>query len=389
MDTILLAIFWSAVGLIFYTYVGFPLLLAVRAWLFPKAIQKGDITPKVSLIIAAYNEEDVIEKKIQNILALDYPAEQLEFIVASDGSSDKTVALARPYADQEKIKLLDLPRGGKNQTLNSAIPHATGDILVFSDADAMLKPDALKRLIAPFNDPKVGGVGGDFRYVKDGDDGEGEMSYWNIDRLFKTWQSQAGSMTSATGQIFAIRRELFREVPLDTTDDFYISSQVPSAHLRLVFEPTAIATGKVTKSSKEFRRKNRIAVRGLTGIRHMKHMLNPFNYGFYAIQLLSHKILRRLVALPLLIILIITPMLWNFGLFYRAALMLQLAFHGLALTGYLLRNHPIGKFKLFSLPLFFNMVNLAMLIAVIHIARGKKFTVWTPQRTDLSNVSNQ
>lgn len=389
MSNVVLVIFWISVVTVVYIYVGFPILLAIRARLFAKPINKARITPQISLIIAAYNEEEVIAGKMENILSLDYPADKLEIIVASDGSDDKTVEVLKPYSDQGKIKVLDLPRQGKNQTLNTAVSHATGEVLVFSDADAKLKSDALQKLVAPLNDPTVGGVAGDFRYTSDDTNNDGERTYWGFDRQVKIWESSVHSMNGITGQIFSIRRELFKEIPLDTTDDFFISSQAPSAHLRMIFEPAAVATGTLTEGSKEFRRKIRIAVRGMNGVRHLRHLLNPLKYGFYSIQLISHKVMRRTAVLPLLAGAITTPLLWNVGPFYRAVFIFQLMFHGLGLIGFILRNHPLGRFKLFNLPYYFHMVNLAMFFVVIYLIRGKKFVVWTPPRPDLSNAANK
>jgi len=387
MNNIVLITFWVSVALIFYTYIGFPILLFIRAKLFAKPINKAPITPRVSLIIAAYNEAEVIEKKMQNVLSIDYPADKLEIIVASDGSSDDTVKILKPFDEQGKIKLLDLPRQGKNQTLNTAIKYATGEILAFSDADATLELNALRNLVAPFNDPDVGGVGGDFRYTSGDISSGGERSYWNIDRQFKIWQSLAGSMNGVTGQLFAIRKTLFHEMPLDTADDFYISNQVPSSHLRLVFEPSAIASGSIAESSKEFKRKVRIAVRGFTGLTHMNHLLNPSKYGFYSLQIFSHKVLRRIAVLPLLAAAITTPLLYNSGMFYRVIFVLQIIFHGLALAGFMLRDQPLGKNRLLNLPYYFHMVYTAMLLAIVYFIRGKKFAVWIPPRPDLPNAA--
>jgi cellulose synthase/poly-beta-1,6-N-acetylglucosamine synthase-like glycosyltransferase len=379
--------FWSAVGLIVYTYVGFPLLLALRGLLRPRPVRRDDITPSVSLIIAAYNEASVIKDKLDNIMALDYPRDQLEVIIASDGSDDGTNAIVAAY-DAPHVRLLALPRQGKNRTLNAALAEARGDILVFSDADSMLEPDALRNLVAPFADPDVGGVGGDYRYPTDVVEGSGERTYWNIDRVIKDLQNRAGSMTSATGQIFAIRREYARPVALGVTDDSYLSIQVPASHKRLVFEPSAVAYGPIaTSADKEFQRKVRVTTRGLRSVWLNRRVLNPFEYGFFAIQYGSHKVLRRLVGVPLIVVALTAPTLWNRSWLYKLATLGQCGLHGAALAGFVLRNTRIGQHKALSLPLFFDMVNVAGIMALVKLMRGERRDIWVPQRDSVSETT--
>jgi len=382
MTTVAFVFFWASIALIVYTYAGFTVLLALRARFFPKPVQRGAETPSVSLIIAAYNEADVIADKIANCLGLDYPQDKIEIIVASDGSSDGTNEIVSGI-ESPLVKFMPLPRQGKNRTVNTAVPAATGDILVFSDADSMLGKDALRHLVAPFADPNVGGVGGDYRYDTEVAEGDGERTYWGFDRILKHWQSEGGSMTSATGQIYAIRRELFSPVPSSVTDDFYNSTQAPAAHKRLIFEPRAVARGPVAGSSaSEYRRKVRIITRGFNSVWQMRRMLNPLQYGFYAIQLFTHKILRRLAAVPLIAILIATPFLWDSGWLYKLALLGQIGLYGGAVAGLVLRNTKLGNNKLVSLPLFFCMVNAAGLVAFFNLLRGKRYDVWTAERAE-------
>ena len=380
-------LFWGAVSLTAYTYIGFPLLLALRGLLRPKPFKRGSETPSVSLVIVAHNEAPVIINKLDNARSLDYPRDRLEIIVASDGSDDGMNELLAAY-NSDQVQLLVLPRQGKNRSLNAAVATTQGEILVFSDADSMLAPDALRHLVAPFSDPNVGGVGGNYYYATNTDEGTGERAYWNVDRVLKRLQSRAENMTSATGQIYAIRRTLFKPVPMSVTDDFYTSVQVVSAHRRLVFEPLAVAQGPVAASSNaEFKRKVRVMTRGLNGVRLSSHLLNPFQYGFFAIQLLSHKVLRRLMAIPLFVLAVTAPLLWGHGRFYRIASLLQFGLHGAALIGFLARSTRIGKLKMFSLPFFFDMVNIASLVAATNVLRGKRQDVWVTQRAAVEDVT--
>ncbi len=372
-------LFWASAGTLAYTYAGFPLLTALRAAAAPRAVAAGaGQLPTLSIIIAAHNEAEVIVAKLANMLALDYPRQLVEVIVASDGSDDGTDALVAGYG-AANVSLLALARRGKNQTLNAAVAAASGEILVFSDADSMLERAALRYLVAPFGDPQVGGVGGDFRYAGAGAGGEG--AYWSFDRALKAWQSRADSMTSATGQIYAIRRELFRSLPAGVTDDFFISVQVPAARRRLVFEPRAVATGPIARSARaEFRRKVRVIVAGLRGVWLTRGALNPRTHGVFAVQLFSHKVLRRLAVAPLLALSLTAPLLWRRGLAYRLAAAGLWGVHGLGLLGFLLQRRRLGRLKIFSLPFFFELVNAATLVALAGLARGERHDQWVPER---------
>jgi cellulose synthase/poly-beta-1,6-N-acetylglucosamine synthase-like glycosyltransferase len=381
-------LFWGSLGLMLYTYLGFPLLLALRAWLRPRAVKRDEITPSVSMIIAAYNEASVIAKKLDNALSLDYPQDKLEIIIASDGSDDGTNDIVANYGSPQ-VRLIALPRQGKNRTLNASVPTARGEILVFSDADSMLAPDALRQLVASFADPEVGGVGGDYRYPTDVAEGAGERSYWDVDRITKQFQSRGGSMTSATGQIYAVRRALWQPVALSVTDDFFTSVRVLAAHKRLVFEPGAVAFGPIAESSDaEFQRKVRVTTRGLNAVWLSRHLLNPFEYGFYSLQLLTHKVLRRLMGVPFFIVALSAPTLWRRGWLYKLATISQTGLHGAALLGYLLRGTKLGRLKLLSLPFFLDMVNVAALVALVRLLRGERRDVWTPQRSDAAPSQN-
>lgn len=372
-------LFWSALSLILYTYFIFPVVVLLRGLLRPRPVKKREHFPPVSLIVAAYNEASVIIQKLDNILALDYPRERLEVIVASDGSDDGTVELVEGYNALE-VRLLTLPRQGKNQALNCAVDVASGDILVFSDVDSMFAPDALRHLVAPFADPQVGGVAGDYRHDPGPVGGTNERDYWSIERRLKWLQSRGGSMTSAWGPIYAIRRSHYAPIPTGVTDDYFTSVQVLAAHERLVYEPQAVATGPVADSAQsEFRRKVRIITAGLRGVWAMRCLFNPLEYGFIAIQLFSHKLLRRLMIIPLLVLGITAPPLWSRSWFYKLATVGQVGFHGAALLGFLLQETALGHRKLLRLPFFFDMVYTAAGMALFNLVRGTRHDIWETQ----------
>ncbi len=369
-------LFWLSVALIAYTYFGFPLLLYLRARFAGKNPAAGDALPPITVIMAAHNEAPVIQDKLANTLALDYPPELLEIVVASDGSDDGTDQLVRDFG-APGLTLISLPRGGKNAALNAAVAMVKDPerILLFTDADTTLDPAAARLLAAHFADPEVGGVGGDFHYADPGSSGAGEMSYWSLDRWLKTQQSRGGSVTSATGQIYALRRHLFDPCPPGVTDDFFISTGAIAGGKRLVFEPRARGFGPVAPTNREFTRKVRVASAGFTSLRHRRGLLNPFRHGFYALQLLTHKVLRRMILIPLLLLLISAPVLWaaSTGVwrwFYGLATVGQLALHGAALAGLLLRRTPLARLKPLSLPFYFDMVNIAAMIGLFNTLRG-------------------
>jgi len=375
----------SALATVLYTYVLFPLIVLARAALRPRPHHEADIMPSVTVVIAAHNEEASIGEKLENVLALDYPRDQLEVVVASDGSDDGTEEVVRGFEDRG-VRLLGLPRVGKAASLNAAVAAAKGDVLVFSDANSMFAPDAIRMLVRPFADPEVGGVAGNQRYVAVADAdaiASGEQRYWDFDRLLKDAESRGGNVISATGAIYAIRRRLFVSVPENVTDDFVTSTRVIAQGHRLVFAARAVAYEPVAKSGgQEFDRKVRIMTRGLTGVVQMRELLDPRAHGFYAVQLFTHKVLRRLMAIPLLVAAVTSAALWNRGPLYRFAAAAQAAVYALGALGLLLPDRSVAQRKPVVLATFFCFVNLASLNAAWNVVTGKRIARWEPRRND-------
>jgi cellulose synthase/poly-beta-1,6-N-acetylglucosamine synthase-like glycosyltransferase len=374
---------WTALGLIVYTYAGFPLLLLARRVILPRRVSAAPITPTVSFIIVAHNEEEVIAEKLENVFALHYPSERLEVILASDGSDDGTIEVARAFLPRG-LQLLERPRAGKIPALNAAVAVATGDILVFSDANSMYEREALIALMAPFADPEVGGVGGNQVYRSDGvgqSTSLGERLYWKYDRMLKTLQSRGGSMTLATGAMHAIRRELFRPVPSGVSDDFLISTRAIAAGKRLVFAKDAIAHESVAPTDRaEFNRKIRVATRGMLGMWAVRELLNPFRFGFYSLQLISHKLLRWSIGWLLAIVLVASLLLYDAGEGYRWLVWAQAAFYGTASVAGLLRwaGFSSGRsFRVLAVPLYFCMANFAVMLALTRALAGPRIDVWS------------
>lgn len=379
------ALFWIASALVAWTYVGFPTVALLRARWRPREINAADVTPFVTVVLAAHDEAASIGERVDDLLRQDYPSDRIRFVVASDGSTDTTVAEARRAGDA-RVEVLDLPRVGKATALNAAVDCAEGEILVFTDANTSFASDAIRRLVRPFADPSVGGVAGDQVYLRpdttdDGAANVGERRYWDLDRIVKHAESLGGSVISATGAIYAIRRDLFVAVPDGVTDDFVTSSRVVEQGRRLVFEPSARAFEPTAGSgSREYRRKVRIMTRGLRGVSAVRSLLDPRKSGFYAVQLFTHKVLRRLMVVPLGAIAVASATLWSDGIVYRFAALGQVLVYGLGFVGLAVRDRPLGRIPVLALPAFFCLVNIASLHAIANLLTGRRIDRWTPAR---------
>ena len=377
-------IFWLSAAAVAYAYVGYPLLLGIVGSLRRRRVRKELVTPRVSLIIAAYNEEQNIGRRLDNALSLDYPSRNLEIIVASDGSDDSTEAMVKTYAPRG-VRLLSLARRGKIHALDAAISSAGGEILAFSDANVMYDSQALRRLARNFADPEVGGAAGAkvYRIEPQSDSSSrGEDLYWSYDTWIKGMESLTGSIVSADGAIYAIRANLYRR-PADTavTDDFAISTGVIEQGYRLVFDGEARAyEAAMPAAEREFGRKVRLITRGLRGVILRRRLLNPFRYGFYSIALFSHKLLRRLVPLWLLMLFFGSALTSASGRIYWAAAVAQSSFYAIACLGYLLRRTRLGGWKCFYVPFFYCLANAAALVAMVRLLRGDHIELWRPQR---------
>jgi glycosyltransferase involved in cell wall biosynthesis len=376
-------LFWGSLALVAYTYVVFPLLLLARGALQPRPVRSRPITPSVTLLMAVRNEEAAIAAKLANVDDLDYPADHLEVVIASDGSDDRTEDIVAAH-DGRPVLLLRLPRRGKAPALNDALARASGEVVVFTDANSRLAPDAIRQLVAPLADPEVGGVAGNQVYAPHSHangGAEGERAYWSLDRLLKLAETRAGNTISATGALYAVRRSLVDPIPDGVTDDFYTSVGVIVKGSRLVFAPAAVAYEHPSRSGRlEFRRKVRIMTRGLAAIRARSILLDPRRHGFYAVQLLSHKVLRRLMGVPLVVIAAVSPSLWAGGAIYRLATLAQTAFYALAVAG--LMPWRGARHRLFSVPAFICSTLVASMIATWNTVRGRRIDRWEPTRDE-------
>jgi cellulose synthase/poly-beta-1,6-N-acetylglucosamine synthase-like glycosyltransferase len=325
-------LFWSSLGALAWTQAGYPLAAAALARVRGRPVRKRDIEPSVTLIIAAHDEENVIERRLANLLALDYPGDRLEVVVASDASSDRTDELVEAVAAREaRVRLLRCPRGGKVAAQNRAVRATTGEILAFSDANAQWKPDALRKLVRNFADPEVAYVcGGHFYEAADGTNREG--TYWRFESWLRRNESRLGSITGGIGPIYAVRREEYVEVDPRFGHDLALPYLMVQRRRRAVFEPEAVAWEKPSRDIEdEYRRKVRmfehcwlIVIRG-----RMLRRLGPT----YLLEILSHRHLRYGSGVLHLILLGSSIALVGAGVVYQLALGAQLVLLVAAVAG--------------------------------------------------------
>lgn len=380
-----LAAFWGAVAVLAQTLLVFPATVLLRGHLRRHPHRRAAIEPSVSVVIAAHDEVVCIGRKLESVLAADYPAERLEIVVASDGSSDGTADAAR--AADDRVRVLELERVGKATALNTAVAEARGEVVVFTDANSIFDPSCLRRLVEPFADPDVGGVAGNQRYLPPGAGAQdagtagAERDYWDLDRALKVAESSGGHVIGATGALYAVRRSLFQPVPDGVTDDFTISTGVIEQGRRLVFAPDAVVYEPVASDpDAEFRRKVRVMTRGLRAVAHRRRLLDPVRHGFYAYQLLNHKVLRRLLAAPLLVLLAGSVGCRRRHPLYRLVLTGQLAVYGSGAVGLLWPRSRLGRSRVCGLSAYFCMVNAAGAVAAANIVRGRRIDRWATER---------
>ncbi len=369
-------IFWASLLTVFYQYCGYPLLLVLLGRNRRGTLCSPDITPSVSLIISAYNEEKVICRKIENSLSLDYPREKLEIIVASDGSTDKTCEIARSY-ERDGVVLYHHPeRRGKNMVLNDVVSQAKGEILVFTDANGMYRRNAVRELVRPFADPRVGCVCGELIYENRNHNlvAEGYNHYWRYDQWLKRLESRLHSLLGANGSIFAVRKELNEPLDPRVSNDMVLPIKIASRGYAVLYLPEAVSVeaGSVGEQE-ELRRRSRIVARGLMGVVFLVPDLVRRGRAFLLLQLLSRKLLRYLFPVLMAILLISNGFLT--GPFYRLTLVAQLLLYFLVPLGYYL-NRRGKRFPLLSLPYYFCVGNLAAVMGMIKVLSFQELATW-------------
>lgn len=393
----MLTLFWISIGVLIYVYLGYPLALRLGVLGRPAAVLSGPIQPPISIIVAAHNEEAVIGAKLKNLLAVDYPRGHVEILIGSDGSSDRTEEIVRPFA-AEGVGLISFPQQqGKSAMQNGLVTAASGSILVFTDADCLFAPEAIARIVEPFADPRVGLVTARPAYRNESDTciGQNESLYLRYETWLREQESSRGLLAMASGSLFAIRRSRWKPLDRNLGDDFVLPLQVAAAGYKNILESRATAVTRLSQDEPGslLRLKVRIISKDLRALLMHRTLLNPGRYGAIAIGLWSHKLLRWLAPYFLSAVFVANSFLLE-RRFFRAPFAVQSAFYALALLG-ALRGAPRDRGErlthgatpgsagrlLWSLPMSFCVVNLAALLGTLKCVAGRTSGHWKPERT--------
>ena len=374
------SLFWISGGLILYTYIGYPVFLFILSFFkSPHRTKDPNNLPPVSMLIAAYNEEVILEEKLRNCLSLNYPREKLEIIIGSDGSNDRTNEIVQQYEEQG-IRLISYPiRRGKAAVLNNIVQMAQGEILVFSDANTIYSPDALMLLVQHFGDTWVGGVCGRLVLLNQAGKSEnrGEQIYWGYENYLKYLEGKIKTVVGANGAVYAIRKKYFKPLPCDKAimDDFLIPLSIVQQGYDVVYDRDAVAYEFVAPNMKsEFKRKARIGAANFHGIREILPLLNPTR-GFIAIGLWSHKIIRWIVPFLLITIFMANIYILELAPLYKALFAIQVFLYGLGFIAWILDRLNI-PLPLLGYPYYFVVVNLALLAGFVKFLTRSQKPVW-------------
>lgn len=377
--------FWVCLGLVIYIYAGYPAAVFFMSRILGRDVRKADVEPKVTVLISAFNEEKEIERTVVNKLFQDYPPDRLNVIVVLDGSTDRTDEIVRGIARHSggRLKLLrQEPRQGKTQALNMAVTHASGDILVFADANSIYAPDTTRALAQSFADPSVGYVTGQMIYTNpDGSAiGEGSGAYMRYENLLRALETRLGSVVGVDGGIDAIRRELYVPMQPDQLPDFVLPLSVVEQGKRVVYEPDALLyEPALSGATDEFRMRVRVALRALWALYDKRNLLNLLRYPMFAWQLLSHKVLRYGAFLLLAGLFVFNTLAIGMHPFYFGFFVLQLVAYAFAALGHFHRQSSTWPSKLLA-PYYFVILNVACALAFWKFLNGQKMVLWKPRR---------
>lgn len=372
------ALLWIAAFGVGYSYFLYPLLLLLlpRRAQVRRALAEADL-PSVTLIITAHNEEQRIETKLHNALRIDYPPERLEILVASDASTDATDSIVKGLGPQGVRLVRAEERLGKEHAQSLAIAAASGEILVFSDAGTDIPPESVRVLAEDFSDPRVGAVSSEDRFISQDGQIAGEGLYVRYEMWLRRLESSVNSLVGLSGSFFAVRREVCADWDTQVPSDFNSALSSVLKGYVAVTDPRVIGIYKDIKDPKrEYQRKVRTVIRGITAVARQPVVLNPSRVGWFAVQVWSHKIMRWAVPWFLALLLLCNLAVMRQGLLYEALLAAQLAAYGLSVAGFLLPG--LRRIALVKVPYFFCQVNLAMAHAALAFLLGRRVTVWTP-----------
>ncbi len=382
--------FWISLFIIFYSYIGYGILLFIiiktRRFLglSKPYTENENYEPEVTLFVAAYNEKDYVDEKVKNSFSLNYPKHKMKQVWVTDGSDDGTPDILRKYDGIEVYH--EDARGGKIGAMNRGMKFVKTPIVIFSDGNTTLGKDSIQEIVNLFKDPKVGCVSGEKRiYHKEADAaaGAGEGLYWKYESTLKKWDAELYSVVGAAGELFAIRTELWQEVEKDTLlDDFIISLRVAMSGHTIQYNPNAYAIETASANVKEeLKRKIRISAGGIQSVVRLRSLLNIFKYGTLSFQYISHRVLRwTLTPLLLLAIIPINFIIafnsdFEISNIYTLLFLGQILFYTMALTGWFLENRKI-KVKILFVPYYFFIMNLSVYLGFKRYLKGNQSVKW-------------
>jgi len=369
--------FWFSIIFIFYAYIGYPLVLMLLSLFRNQIINKGNFRPKVSFIITAYNEEKRIKDKIENSLKLDYPKDTLEIIVASDCSSDGTDEIVKSYSRHGVRLIRAEERRGKENAQKYAVQAASGEILVFSDVATILDPNGLASIVTNFYDPSVGCVSSVDKFIEADGKTSGEGAYVSYEMFLRSLETKVNTVVGLSGSFFAARREVCRNWEIDLQSDFNTLLNSVKLGLRGVSDPESIGYYKnITDERKEYDRKVRTVLRGISVFMKSLSLLNPIKYRLFSWQVISHKLCRWLVPLALIIAFTSNILLISKSTLYLITFLLQTGFYSIALLGI----SGIVKKSFLKIPSFFVIVNFSILNAWYRYFKGERRIAWEPSQ---------
>lgn len=385
-------LFWFLVFIVFYAYIGYGMLLFIMVRMKRVFAAKVKNTldeayePEVTLFVAAFNEKDYADAKVQNGFEMDYPKHKIKQVWVTDGSDDGTPEILQKYKDQGVEVYHENKRGGKIGAMNRGMQFVKTPIVVFSDGNTVLGKESVQRIVNLFKDPKVGCVSGEKRiYNKEKDNAAGtEGIYWKYESTLKKWDAELYSVVGAAGELFAVRTELFQEVEKDTLlDDFIISLRIAMQGYTIQYDPEAYAIETSSANVKEeLKRKVRIAAGGIQSIIRLSPLLNVFKHGMLSFQYISHRVLRWTIApfsLPLILLLNLWIGLYygltNYNNPYVLLFFAQILFYTMALMGWYLENKAI-KVKVLFIPYYFFIMNLAVFLGIKRYFKGSQTVNW-------------
>jgi cellulose synthase/poly-beta-1,6-N-acetylglucosamine synthase-like glycosyltransferase len=365
-----------------YTYLGYPLLLAVMGRLKPKQVKCADVLPSVTIIITAFNEEKALADKLENTFALDYPRELIDIIVSSDCSSDRTDQIASEYESRGVRLHRQSQRLGKTAAQNAAVEKVRGEIILFSDATSIYEPDVLKKIVRNFADTTVGCVGGRLIYTnpKDTHVGHGAKRYWGYETFLKRRESRVCSLIGVSGCLYAVRRSAYVPLYNEACSDFIIATKLFEQGLRTIYEPDAVCHEETNeRHDNELRMRVRVIAQTLTDLWRQRAMLNPLRSGFYGIELLSHKLMRYFVPFYLIALFAASALLANASAAYRWFFLSQSLAYVCGAISWMLENLGL-RARVLALPHYFVLANVASVIAMFQFLRGERYAHWEPIR---------